>query len=129
MGVAQGIVLAAATATVVAAYVRWIRDTVRHGRRRRWLAPDWSVMGLIATIGLAGSAVGLAFWSLEAGAIFLLFAFAVPARWIVTAIEDWRRRQPVEPEDRQRRYEDRVARRLSRARAMERYGPQRPRRP
>ena len=123
MGVAQGIVLAAATATVVVAYVRWIADSVRNGPRRRWLAPDWSVMGLIATISLAGAAVGLAFWSLQAGALFILFAFAVPGRWIVAVIEDWRRRRPVEPEDRQRRYEARVARRRSRARAMERYGP------
>ena len=123
MGVAQGMVLAVATAAVVVAYVRWIADSVRHGRRRRWLAPDWSVMGLIATIGLTGTAVGLAFWSMQAGALFILVAFAMPARMIVTVIEDWRRRQPVEPEDRRRRYEERSARRRSRARAMERYGP------
>lgn len=123
MGVGQAMVVGVAVAIVVAAYVRWVAERLSHPRGR--LAAEQNMFLLVAPVGLSAVAVGIALWSWEAGGTFALVAFSLrlPAGKLVGAVRAWRRRRPVEPEDRQRRIDERTARRRARARAYERYGP------
>jgi ABC-type transport system involved in cytochrome c biogenesis permease subunit len=122
MQTAQTIVVAAAAAGVLAAYVRWIAARVRHPRGR--LAPDQNMFMLVAPIGLAAIVVGLALASWHAGLLFGTLALMARslASQIAGEVRAWTLGRPVKPEDRQRRFEVREARRRARARAFERYG-------
>jgi hypothetical protein len=123
MRTGQAIVLGAAAATVVVVYVRWIAECVDHYRPR--FVPERDMFLLIAPIYLAALAVGLVFWSFGVGGVFAAAAFMMRpvANDIVGGL---RRRRPIKPEDRQRRVEERAARRRARIGAMERYGPRMP---
>jgi fatty acid desaturase len=122
MDVGQGIVVGAAVVIVAVAYVRWIRERLDHPRGR--LAPDRDMFLLVAPIAIATLAVGAVFWSWQtaAGFGFLALYLRLMATNLIWVLRDIRRRQPVDPEDRQRRIEARAARRRARAVAIERYG-------
>lgn len=117
-------VATAAAVGVVAAYVQWIRERLAEEPGRRLPGPDREMV-VMAPIGLGAVVVGLVFWSFWAGAGFALIALSMRgfAIQIVRALRAWRRRQPVKPEDRQRRIAERAARRRLRAGGMGRYGP------
>lgn len=127
MEIVQVIVVVAAAVFVVVGHVRWVRERLE--RERDYLFSHRAMDLVVAPIALGGAAVGLVYWSWQAGAIFTLaaYSFSPFANLIVRHVREWRRQQPVKPEDRQRRIRERAARRRARAIAMERYGPSRER--
>jgi hypothetical protein len=127
MEIVQATVVSAALLGVAVCWVRWIKERVEH-RRGRLPAPR-NMWLFSAPVALGSAAVGLVYWSPEAAGVFAVCVFAlVPlgARIVIIAREVQRRR-PVKPEDRQRRMEERNARRRARAVAAERYGLEWPR--
>jgi hypothetical protein len=120
----QTILGLAALAVVYGAYVPWIARRLNGTGRRD--ARDRDRFLLVAPIGIAAIAMGVALGSWQAGCGFALFGFfavRLDAAKLVHLVHAIRRRRPVKPEDRQRRIEERAARRRTRAEAMERYGP------
>lgn len=120
----QTILAWAALAVVYGTYVPWIARRLKDTPGRR--APDRDRFLLLAPIGMAAIAWGVAFesWQDSCGfALFGFFAVRLQATTLVNVVRAIRRRRPVKPAHRQRRIEERAARRRARAHAMERYGP------
>ena len=114
MRAGQIMVLGIASAVVLVAYFRWIAARLAHGPGR--VAYGRNMLLLVVPIALASVAVGLAFMSLGTGAGFAIVGTQLGriAGNVVRLVRWWRRRRPVRPEDRQRRFEERAARRRAR---------------
>jgi hypothetical protein len=122
MEIVQVTVVSAAVLGVAVCWVRWIKERIEH-RRGRLPAPR-NMWLISAPVALGSAAVGLVHWSPEAAGVFAVCVFAlVPlgAR-IAMIVREIQRHRKVKPEDRQRRMDQRAARRRARAVAAERYG-------
>jgi hypothetical protein len=120
----QSILAWTALAVVYLAYAPWVAERLGYKRGRR--APIHAEFLRLVPVAIAAVAMGVALESWEAVLGFALFGFVavrVQAMRLVKLVREIRRRRPVKPADRQRRIEERAARRRDRARALERYGP------